>query len=525
MNDIRTPKLLRLKSNSNIKVFVFTISLLVGTALSINAQPTLHIPASHICQLPSAPFNGYIAIPPDVKVPEDVSRLPATINVNFVTGGGCNTWPTDAQTAMTYAANLWAAVLNSTTPINIDACWNPSLGGNTLGSAGAAFYLGLNVGGNISWYPVALAEHLLVDPNQASVEINANFNANRTDWYFGTDMNVAFNQIDFVTVALHEIGHGLGFAGVNGIDDGAGGAECDGVAGEGCLGFENAGSFIPDIYSRQVEKSDGNAVLDEANPSVAIANLLTGNNGGLFAGSANVVSSNGSDARLYTPSTYAGGSTYSHWDLATFPSELMKPSLPSGAAIHSPGLAASLLADIGWSLSILPVELIAFDLRATPEAINLIWSTESEVNNAGFEIQRSKDAIHWDMLGFVEGKGEAASYSYTDYAPNRGLNYYRLVQTDYDGTIEYSDAKAIYFNEEVASIGLYPNPASHELLVGAPGLDVMEPVFIYDSFGKRVLENTMTEPRSSISIEALPEGMYWLKLGERKAVPFLKQRE
>ena len=66
----------------------------------------------------------------------------------------------------------------------------------------------------------------------------------------------------------------------------------------------------------------------------------------------------------------------------------------------------------------------------------LTWQTASELNNAGFEVERSADAKQWEVLGFVNGHGttmEANDYKYLDAQPMRGMNYYRLSQTDFDG--------------------------------------------------------------------------------------------
>ena len=62
---------------------------------------------------------------------------------------------------------------------------------------------------------------------------------NEPDWYFGTDGNTPAGDFDFVTVVMHELAHGLGYAGTMSYDDGVGanGVECDGTAGRGCFGF------------------------------------------------------------------------------------------------------------------------------------------------------------------------------------------------------------------------------------------------------------------------------------------------
>ncbi|MCS6989585.1 MAG: FG-GAP-like repeat-containing protein [Chloroherpetonaceae bacterium] len=94
----------------------------------------------------------------------------------------------------------------------------------------------------------------------------------------------------------------------------------------------------------------------------------------------------------------------------------------------------------------LPVELTAFTGEAVREGVRLVWTTASELNNAGFEVQRRIENVgagienDWQVLGFVKGKGttsEAQSYSFVDRTAS-GKMQYRLKQVDFDGSFEYS---------------------------------------------------------------------------------------
>ncbi|MBK7869031.1 MAG: T9SS type A sorting domain-containing protein [Ignavibacteriales bacterium] len=89
----------------------------------------------------------------------------------------------------------------------------------------------------------------------------------------------------------------------------------------------------------------------------------------------------------------------------------------------------------------LPVELVSFTGTRVGDGINLRWETATEINNMGFEIERSKDATNWSKIGFVEGNYTTNSpkyYSYTDLIRSSERLYYRLKQIDNDGTSEYS---------------------------------------------------------------------------------------
>ncbi len=89
-----------------------------------------------------------------------------------------------------------------------------------------------------------------------------------------------------------------------------------------------------------------------------------------------------------------------------------------------------------------PVELTSFAASSNTTGVDLTWSTATEINNRGFEIQRSSDGTNYNTVGFVKGNGtttERQSYSYFDQNTVVGTFYYRLKQLDFDGGYEYSN--------------------------------------------------------------------------------------
>lgn len=116
----------------------------------------------------------------------------------------------------------------------------------------------------------------------------------------------------------------------------------------------------------------------------------------------------------------------------------------------------------------LPVELSLFSAQFDGEVINLKWRTETEVNNYGFDIERSVNPIanqkEWTTIGFVEGHGNSNSpknYSFVDSdLSGADIIYYRLKQINNDGTYEYSHEVEISFiSPDKYSLGQnYPNP-------------------------------------------------------------------
>ncbi|MBT8380662.1 MAG: T9SS type A sorting domain-containing protein [Ignavibacteria bacterium] len=114
---------------------------------------------------------------------------------------------------------------------------------------------------------------------------------------------------------------------------------------------------------------------------------------------------------------------------------------------------------------IVPVELVSFTASKDEKDIVLNWSTATELNNQGFEIQRSSDNQNFNRIGFVEGKGtttEKQDYFFRDNTHTvEGKYYYRLKQIDQDGSNNYSEVIEIEYNWLPTEFSLsqnYPNP-------------------------------------------------------------------
>ena len=94
----------------------------------------------------------------------------------------------------------------------------------------------------------------------------------------------------------------------------------------------------------------------------------------------------------------------------------------------------------------LPIELAEFLLNGREDGIILQWSTASESNNEGFEIQRISGVnMSWINLGFVHGAGTtntAQHYSFMDKTAPPGVNYYRIKQVDYDNTERFTQVES-----------------------------------------------------------------------------------
>jgi hypothetical protein len=166
----------------------------------------------------------------------------------------------------------------------------------------------------------------------------------------------------------------------------------------------------------------------------------------------------------------------------------------------------------------LPVELKDFQARPMDGQSLLTWQTASELNNAGFEVERSGDGKQWEALGFVNGHGTTAEpndYRYLDAQPLPGINYYRLRQIDYDGNEEELLIRALNFEGNTTIIKVSPNPASAGQALTIVGTG-NEPVLVVlsDIYGRPVWNSTMPEngELSTTLSNDLPSGVYSLVL-------------
>ena len=91
---------------------------------------------------------------------------------------------------------------------------------------------------------------------------------------------------------------------------------------------------------------------------------------------------------------------------------------------------------------VVPVELTSFLASVSGNDVRLSWSTESEINNSGFEINRSENIDNWEIISFISGYGtctEPKNYNFIDEDLKPSKYNYRIKQIDFDGTFKYSD--------------------------------------------------------------------------------------
>lgn len=121
----------------------------------------------------------------------------------------------------------------------------------------------------------------------------------------------------------------------------------------------------------------------------------------------------------------------------------------------------------------LPVEFLRFEAQWVGNTVQLDWQTASEVNNAYFTVERAVDSLHFKVLDQVAGAGTSMqinTYQSIDAFPLSATAYYRIKQTDLDGSFSYSSVIELTYQNLRPSLSIYPNPASgsHLTLQGLP---------------------------------------------------------
>lgn len=262
-------------------------------------------------------------------------------------GNPGNTIGAQRLNAMRYAASLWGAQLDSSVEIRIGATFdvlNCASNSATLGSAGSASLHRDFVGALVpsTWFPQALANKLAGTDLSVKNDINATFNSTigttcsfSKTWYYGFDANAPSNTIDFVSVALHELGHGLGFATSVNLTTGAKPGGFDDVY---MLSLESHSSGL--LYPAMTDAQRVAANTSGANLHWVGANVVAAS-GSLSAG----VGANG-HVEIYAPSPAQSGSSVSHFSTTLFPNEVMEPSYTGPD--HDLTLTRKLLQDLGW---------------------------------------------------------------------------------------------------------------------------------------------------------------------------------
>ena len=232
----------------------------------------------------------------------------------------------------------------------------------------------------------------------------------------------------------------------------------------------------------------------------------------------------GSNAALLgnSPSNYTSYSTSTHSNIfdneaasAYFePNVSLKSLTIQFESISTP--TASYHIFIAGNESLLPLRLTHFDVQAQDHSVLVDWKTESDNSVVSYAVEHSSDNINYESiyvtpphLDDVEKK-----YTFTDFTPAQGFNYYRIKQIEEDGSVFYSEIESINFAQlDAREFAIYPNPAQDYLRISG-GVEETT-LILFDVRGQVIFTETfadLSDYRLDLGDLNLPSGCYFLNL-------------
>lgn len=172
--------------------------------------------------------------------------------------------------------------------------------------------------------------------------------------------------------------------------------------------------------------------------------------------------------------------------------------------------------NFGTPFSPLPISLLSFSGKQKNSSIYITWITSSEVNNDYYSLEHAIDGENFNVVKILKGAGfsnEILYYNYLHEKPVNGINYYRLKQTDYDGTFTYSDIIAVNFKQTYNSLLIYPNPISNnQFTVSGLSENEMYQITLCDLNG-RIINTLQSDFENEITFyfdKDLTKGFYFV---------------
>ena len=387
-------------------IFGMLLFLIGGSAGSVQAQPETYsvqkqAPLKGLwggnwkdCGLRKKNVDMFTSTRP---APAPKRAATANIEVNY------SGFPSEARTAFQRAVETWEQHIKSDVTIRIDASFE-SLGAGTLGGTRPNFVYALDEDedGEFDFSVVdALADALTGGDQQPSEpDMLVSLNSDRSDWHFG-EGDASSGQIDFTSVVLHVITHGLGYLAVTDVSGGE---------GEYGVDFPESNGPVPLAYTIFLaEQGTGSRAFltDESefsNPSEALGNALTGDLLVFDGPGANATATRGSGPippRIYAPSQYNSGSSISHLNEDTYSSgstnALMTPFAGAAETNRLPGpIVCGQLDDMRWPLGNgcqrYFSDVFALQFAGTPDptkgSVTLDWTVREDTTINEFIVEQ-----------------------------------------------------------------------------------------------------------------------------------------
>lgn len=163
----------------------------------------------------------------------------------------------------------------------------------------------------------------------------------------------------------------------------------------------------------------------------------------------------------------------------------------------------------------LPVELLSFDGRPDGRRVELTWTTATEQGNAWFVVERSASGTLWQEVARLQGAGSsltATAYLAHDEQPLAGMNFYRLVQEDWDGKANVGSVVAVHMAHDGPGIVMYPNPARHQVQVRLEDRYEGAQWMLNDGSGRVLLSGNALTNTFPVDVSGFAPGIYVLQV-------------
>jgi len=162
----------------------------------------------------------------------------------------------------------------------------------------------------------------------------------------------------------------------------------------------------------------------------------------------------------------------------------------------------------------LPVSFLYFKVTKNKNTALLEWTTLTETNNDYFTVEKSTDAVTYQSIGKVKGQGTthlSHSYTWHDFSPAQGINYYRIKQVDYDGVCTVTPVRSIAFENNNAFFTVIKNEIG--FVVSVQENEIISSVDLRDVCGRLIKAGKITDNKiAEISTLDIPAGIYFITL-------------
>ncbi len=197
-------------------------------------------------------------------------------------------------------------------------------------------------------------------------------------------------------------------------------------------------------------------------------------------------------------------------------------SLLAGAMLNGRGLTKAGAINLNTNsvsvlaqCQILAIKLTKFSVENDGKINTIHWTSASADNGDFFELERSKDARHFEKIALVPSKTENTDYHFNDVNASFGMNYYRLKMMELSGKFSYSQIVATNIKTE-PTFDAYPNPVKNILnLENFTNDGSSYTINILDITGKSMNNFLVNETKTAIDMSQLPQGTYFIKYSDK----------